>query len=29
MLDLNDSEAIVTWLVQQGERFDYKNELYA
>ena|ERR1035437_3915491 len=29
MLDLNDSEAIATWLVQQGERFDYHNEFYA
>lgn len=29
VLDLNDAESVASWLVQQGERFDYNAELYA
>ena len=29
LLDLNDPPAVLTWLLSQGERFDYRQELYA
>jgi molybdopterin-guanine dinucleotide biosynthesis protein B len=29
VLDLNDPESVAAWLVDQGERFDYRVELYA
>lgn len=28
VLDLNDPDAIATWLVENGERFEYNAELY-
>lgn len=29
VLDLNDPDAVVVWLLEQGERFAYNAELYA
>ena len=28
LLDLNDPDAVVAWLLSQGERFDYDVENY-
>lgn len=29
VLDLNDADAVATWLLSQGTRFEYNSELYA